>query len=94
MAETAAFIGLGVMGYPMAGHLAAAGYEVRVYNRTQATAERWTSLQDKLVSLGELDAERRQSVGRIFLNPTWTEAPKAGASEEFLGSTSDSASSS
>ena len=58
------------------------------------TAERWTSLQDKLVSLGELDAERRQSVGRIFLNPTWTEAPKAGASEEFLGSTSDSASSS
>lgn len=36
-----AFIGLGNMGYPMAGHLAAAGYNVRVFNRTQAVAERW-----------------------------------------------------
>ncbi|MEQ8662904.1 MAG: NAD(P)-dependent oxidoreductase [Gammaproteobacteria bacterium] len=36
-----AFIGLGVMGYPMAGHLAAAGHAVTVYNRTAATAERW-----------------------------------------------------
>jgi 3-hydroxyisobutyrate dehydrogenase len=39
---TVAFLGLGVMGYPMAGHLASAGHEVRVYNRTTATAERWT----------------------------------------------------
>ena len=31
-----AFIGLGVMGYPMAGHLAQAGHEVTVYNRTAA----------------------------------------------------------
>ena len=36
-----AFIGLGVMGYPMAGHLAKAGYETRVYNRTTAKAEKW-----------------------------------------------------
>ena len=36
-----AFIGLGVMGYPMAGHIAAAGHEVTVYNRTAAKAERW-----------------------------------------------------
>jgi len=36
-----AFIGLGVMGYPMAGHLAAAGHEVRVYNRTRARADAW-----------------------------------------------------
>ena len=44
MAEHAvAFIGLGVMGYPMAGHLAAAGRRVRVYNRTAAKAERWVS---------------------------------------------------
>lgn len=35
------FIGLGVMGYPMAGHLRASGHRVRVYNRTQATAQRW-----------------------------------------------------
>jgi len=36
-----AFIGLGVMGYPMAGHLAKAGYTTRVYNRTAAKAEKW-----------------------------------------------------
>ena len=36
-----AFIGLGVMGYPMAGHLAKAGHETRVYNRTTAKAEKW-----------------------------------------------------
>ena len=40
---TIAFLGLGVMGYPMAGHLAAAGLEVRVYNRTGAKAERWVA---------------------------------------------------
>ena len=38
-----AFLGLGVMGYPMAGHLAAAGHAVTVYNRTAAVAERWTA---------------------------------------------------
>lgn len=37
-----AFLGLGVMGYPMAGHLAAAGHDVVVYNRTAAKAEAWT----------------------------------------------------
>lgn len=36
-----AFIGLGAMGYPMAGHLANEGHTVTVYNRTQATAEQW-----------------------------------------------------
>ncbi len=38
-----AFLGLGVMGYPMAGHLAAAGHEVAVYNRTFAKAEAWAA---------------------------------------------------
>jgi 3-hydroxyisobutyrate dehydrogenase len=38
-----AFIGLGVMGFPMAGHLAKAGHEVTVYNRTRAKAERWVA---------------------------------------------------
>ena len=38
-----AFLGLGVMGAPMAGHLARAGHEVRVYNRTQAKAEAWAA---------------------------------------------------
>ena len=36
-----AFAGLGVMGYPMAGYLAKAGYEVTVYNRTTEKAEKW-----------------------------------------------------
>ncbi len=36
-----AFIGLGAMGYPMAGHLANKGHDVTVYNRTLATAEQW-----------------------------------------------------
>ena len=36
-----AFLGLGVMGYPMAGHLQAAGHEVTVYNRTTAKAQAW-----------------------------------------------------
>jgi len=38
-----AFLGLGVMGYPMAGHLAAKGHEVTVYNRTAAKAEAWVA---------------------------------------------------
>ena len=36
-----AFLGLGVMGYPMAGHLALAGHAVTVYNRTPAKAQAW-----------------------------------------------------
>src|ERR1700754_4631087 len=36
-----AFLGLGVMGYPMAGHLARAGHAVTVYNRTAAKAGQW-----------------------------------------------------
>jgi 3-hydroxyisobutyrate dehydrogenase len=39
----AAFLGLGVMGYPMARHLKAKGHEVTVYNRTTAKAEKWVS---------------------------------------------------
>ncbi|APE06083.1 oxidoreductase [Alteromonas sp. RW2A1] len=35
------FLGLGVMGFPMAGHLAKAGYKVTVYNRTKEKAENW-----------------------------------------------------
>ncbi|HUP30700.1 MAG TPA: NAD(P)-dependent oxidoreductase [Usitatibacter sp.] len=41
MSAKVAFIGLGVMGFPMAGHLKAKGHEVTVYNRTGAKAEEW-----------------------------------------------------
>jgi 3-hydroxyisobutyrate dehydrogenase-like beta-hydroxyacid dehydrogenase len=38
-----AFLGLGVMGFPMAGHLKAKGFEVTVYNRTEAKAKEWVA---------------------------------------------------
>jgi 3-hydroxyisobutyrate dehydrogenase-like beta-hydroxyacid dehydrogenase len=37
-----AFLGLGVMGFPMAGHLALAGHDVVVYNRSAPKAKAWT----------------------------------------------------
>ncbi|MDA3041098.1 MAG: NAD(P)-dependent oxidoreductase [Actinomycetota bacterium] len=40
---TIGFIGLGVMGYPMAGHLRTAGHQVMVFNRTAAKAEAWVA---------------------------------------------------
>jgi 3-hydroxyisobutyrate dehydrogenase len=43
MALRVAFIGLGVMGYPMAGHLARAGHTVSVYNRTAEKARQWVA---------------------------------------------------
>ena len=43
MVEKVAFLGLGVMGYPMAGHLAKAGHDVTVYNRTAEKAAKWTA---------------------------------------------------
>ncbi len=39
--ERAAFVGLGVMGYPMAGHLSRAGHELVVFNRTGTKSQRW-----------------------------------------------------
>jgi len=42
-ARTVAFLGLGVMGHPMAGHLQRAGHRVTVYNRTAAKAARWVA---------------------------------------------------
>ncbi len=43
MSEKVAFLGLGVMGYPMAGHLTKAGHRVVVYNRTAAKSEKWVA---------------------------------------------------
>ena len=41
MSNKVAFIGLGVMGFPMAGYISKAGHDVTVYNRTAAKAEKW-----------------------------------------------------
>jgi len=43
MGEAVAFLGRGVMGVPMAGHLARAGHDISVYNRTASKAERWVA---------------------------------------------------
>jgi len=50
MSSKVSFIGLGVMGYPMAGHLASAGHDVTVFNRTGAKAERWAAEFDGSVA--------------------------------------------
>src|SRR3954469_18081571 len=42
-ARAVAFLGLGVMGFPMAGHLALAGHDVRVYNRSAEKSRTWAS---------------------------------------------------
>jgi len=47
---TVAFVGLGVMGAPMAGHLASAGHDVRVYNRTQSKTEGWVAQHHGVVA--------------------------------------------
>lgn len=53
-----AFLGLGVMGYPMAGHLKAAGHDVTVFNRTRAKAEAWVAEHGG--ALGKTPAEAAQ----------------------------------
>ena len=51
-----AFLGLGVMGYPMAGHLVAAGHDVTVYNRTSAKADAWYKQYGGTVAATPADA--------------------------------------
>ncbi len=55
-----AFIGLGVMGFPMAGHLAVAGHEVTVYNRNQGKAEEWAKLHGGQVAPTPAEAAAQQ----------------------------------
>jgi 3-hydroxyisobutyrate dehydrogenase-like beta-hydroxyacid dehydrogenase len=58
----AAFIGLGVMGYPMARHLKANGHDVTVYNRTSAKAEKWASENGGTTAPTPRDAAKGQDV--------------------------------
>ncbi|RYH03682.1 MAG: NAD(P)-dependent oxidoreductase [Alphaproteobacteria bacterium] len=58
----AAFLGLGVMGYPMARHLKAKGHEVTVYNRTTAKAEKWVSEHGGRLATTPLDAAQGQDI--------------------------------
>tara|TARA_R110001592_G_scaffold38779_5_gene127827 strand:- start:1723 stop:2592 length:870 start_codon:yes stop_codon:yes gene_type:complete len=59
-----AFIGLGVMGYPMAGHLAKNGHQVTVYNRTTAKAEAWAA--DHGGAFGKTPAEAAKGAEFVF----------------------------
>ena len=51
-----AFIGLGVMGFPMAGHLATAGHNVTVYNRSSDKAKKWRSEYNGKIAATPADA--------------------------------------
>lgn len=51
-----AFLGLGTMGFPMAGHLAKVGHKVTVWNRTTSVAEKWTNIHDGTVVLSPAEA--------------------------------------
>jgi len=57
-----AFLGLGVMGYPMAGHLARAGHALTVYNRTPAKASKWVAAHDGRSAATPADAARGADV--------------------------------
>ena len=58
-----AFLGLGVMGYPMAGHLQAAGHDVTVYNRTSAKAAAWVAQHGGAMA----DTPAQAAVGADFV---------------------------
>ena len=47
--KTCAFIGLGVMGYPMAGHLAAKGHKMKIYNRSRKRAKKWAGEHNGII---------------------------------------------
>ena len=63
--KNVSFIGLGVMGYPMAGHLQNNGYNVTVYNRTTVKAEKW--VEEYKGSMAKTPGEASQNSEIIFM---------------------------
>ena len=59
-----AFIGLGVMGYPMAGYISKAGHNVTVFNRTKSKAEKW--IKEYKGKIAETPAEAAKDAEYIF----------------------------
>ena len=59
-----AFIGLGVMGYPMAGYISKAGHNVTVFNRTKSKAEKWIS--EYKGNIAETPAEAAKNAEYVF----------------------------
>jgi 3-hydroxyisobutyrate dehydrogenase len=64
MTENVAFLGLGVMGYPIAGHLAGAGFKVTVYNRTPERAQKWLEQFSSAGKSGHKSAETPRQAAR------------------------------
>ena len=64
MSCNVAFIGLGVMGYPMAGYLSKGGHNVTVFNRTKTKAEKWIS--EHKGNMAETPAEAAKDADYIF----------------------------
>lgn len=62
MSENVAFLGLGVMGFPMAGHLARLGHNVCVWNRTRAKSEAWVKQHKGRMAESAADAARGASL--------------------------------
>jgi 3-hydroxyisobutyrate dehydrogenase len=58
-----AFLGLGVMGFPMAGHLALAGHQVRVYNRSTAKSIAWCAEFTPAIGIKHAETPREAAVG-------------------------------
>lgn len=85
-----AFLGLGVMGYPMARHLKNKGHEVTVYNRTAAKAEKWVSENGgRLGKTPREAAEGREIVFACVGNDDDLREVVAGADGAFEGMESD-----
>ena len=63
--KNVSFIGLGVMGYPMAGHLQNNGYNVTVYNRTTVKAEKW--VEEYKGSIAKTPGEASQNSEIVFM---------------------------
>lgn len=60
--HTVGFVGLGVMGFPMAGHLQRAGHDVCVYNRTETTARRWVEVNGGRMAQTPAEAVRGATI--------------------------------
>src|ERR1700749_5144477 len=82
-----AFLGLGVMGYPMAGHLVAkGGHEVTVYNRTPAKAKQWAEkFKGKTAATPKAAAEGQDFVMACVGNDNDLRAITIGADGAFAG---------
>ena len=62
-----AFLGLGVMGGPMAGHLAKAGHHVTVFNRTRVKSDHWAKDHSQLhVAVASSPAEASENADLVF----------------------------